>query len=159
MLAQSINRSERFMEIKAVINDKYEEMELHVCNSEMNDAVAGMISNLTNLLGDNIPAKNNAGDSIFISQRDIISIYAEGPKVFIHTETGNYEASKKLYEFENELDETRFLRISKSEIVGLKKIKRLDLGMTGTIKVCMSDGYECYTSRRNVSNLKKALGL
>ena len=46
-----------------------------------------------------------------------------------------------------------------TEIFNLKKIKRLDMSITGTIKVLLSDGTETYTSRRNVTKLKRCLGI
>lgn len=39
----------------------------------------------------------------------------------------------------------------------LKKIRSLDVSLTGTIKVIMKNGYETYTSRRNVAKLKELL--
>ena len=57
------------------------------------------------------------------------------------------------------MDEKRFLRISKSEIINLRKIERLDMSITGTIKVVLTDGTETFTSRRNVTKLKKSLGI
>ena len=44
---------------------------------------------------------------------------------------------EKLYELENSLDNMRFIRISKSEIVNLREIKKLDMDMVGTIKVIL----------------------
>ena len=38
-------------------------------------------------------------------------------------------------------------------------LKKLDMDMVGTIKVILTDGTETYTSRRNVTNLKKKLGI
>lgn len=66
---------------------------------------------------------------------------------------------KKLYELESQLDKRQFIRISKSEIVNIRKIKKLDISHAGTIKVALMDGTETYTSRRNVSKLKAVLGI
>ena len=60
---------------------------------------------------------------------------------------------------EEKLDATRFLRISGSEIVNLHKIKRLDTGITGTIKMYLQENMETYVSRRYVAKIKKALGI
>ena len=46
-----------------------------------------------------------------------------------------------------------------TEIINLKKIRRLDMSITGTIKVIMKDDSESYTSRRNVAKLKQVLNL
>jgi DNA-binding LytR/AlgR family response regulator len=63
-----------------------------------------------------------------------------------------------LYELEERLD-NRFVRISNSEIVNLKKVKSLDLSFVGTICMELSNGEVSYVSRRYVSKMKKILGL
>lgn len=60
---------------------------------------------------------------------------------------------------EDDLNEKLFFRSSKSEIINLKQIQRLDMSLSGTIRVIMKDGSETYTSRRNVVKLKKVLGI
>lgn len=147
------------MNIKAIINEKYTEPELHVCSNEMNSEVTDMISSIDRLVNKSFPVKAPNGDTVPIYPRDIFSVYAESQKVFIRTLEGTFEASQKLYELEEQLDAKLFIRISRAEIVNIKKIKRLDLGISGTIKVIMSDGSESYTSRRNVTKLKKALSM
>ena len=91
--------------------------------------------------------------------KDILRFYTENQKVIAQGTAGIYSIQEKLYELEERLDAEQFFRISKSEIVNLKKIKRLDMSITGTIKVLLSDGTETYTSRRNVTKLKQILGI
>ena len=81
----------------------------------------------------------------------------EGQRVIVLTGDGRYVVQKKLYELETELGEANFIRISKSEIVNIHKIKSLDLSITGTIRLVMKTGYETYVSRRNVSKIKEKL--
>ena len=50
-----------------------------------------------------------------------------------------------------------FVRISNSEIVNSGHIDRLDMSLTGTIKMCMENGDETYVSRRYVSKIKDEL--
>ena len=57
---------------------------------------------------------------------------------------------------EEKLDKTRFVRISNSEIVNLRKIKRMDTSITGTIKMYLEGEIETYVSRRYVSKIKTA---
>jgi len=147
------------MIIKAIINEKYIEKELHVCSDKMDSEVTDMIASIDRLINSGIPVKAANGDTIPVYPGDIFSVYAENQRVFIHTAEGTYEAFQKLYELEELLDDKLFIRISRAEIVNMKKIKRLDLGLSGTIKVIMADGTESYTSRRNVTKLKKALSL
>lgn len=77
--------------------------------------------------------------------------------MIVLTGDGRYVVQKKLYELETELGDANFIRISKSEIVNIHKIKSLDLSITGTIRLVMKTGYETYVSRRNVSKIKEKL--
>lgn len=147
------------MQVRAIISDRYEQMELHVCNNEMNDQVSQLVDNLRTYVNDAIPSKAPNGDRTMVEVMDIIRIYTANKRVFLHTAQADYETDMKLFELEERLDSARFFRASRGEMVNLKKIKRLDLGLTGTIRVIMTDGSECFTSRRNVTALKKTLGI
>lgn len=147
------------MEVKAVIHEKYEDMELHVCNHALNDEVSQMVNTLSELVNKTYIVKNERGDSQLIAEKDLLLIYAESQRVFLKTAAGTFQSAQKLYELEEQLDSSRFLRISRAEIINIKKIKRLDFGSAGTIKVILSDGSECYTSRRSITKLKAALGI
>lgn len=89
----------------------------------------------------------------------IVRIYAEEGKVLARTENGLYQIRLRLYELEERLDSSIFVRISNSEIVNLKKVKSLDLSFVGTICMELSNGEVSYVSRRYVSKIKKILGL
>ena len=72
-------------------------------------------------------------------------------------EEERYVIPSKLYELEEELTQSHLIRISKSEIVNIRKIKSLDMSVSGTIKITMKNDHETYVSRRNVSKLKERL--
>ena len=91
---------------------------------------------------------------------DIIRFYGENKAVFAQDGTGEkYEVKLRLYELEEKLDSRTFVRISNSEMVNLKKVTALDLTLGGTIKMTLAGGTVCWVSRRNVKNIKRALGL
>ena len=69
---------------------------------------------------------------------------------------GIYDAANEL---EEKLDTSRFLRISNSEIVNLRKIQRMDTSLTGTVKMYLDENIETYVSRRYVTRIKRALGI
>lgn len=94
-----------------------------------------------------------------ISPEEIIRVYAASGKVYALTEQKEYILRMRLYEAENRLDRKYFVRISQSEIVNLKKVKRFDLSFTGTIGVLLSDGTTSYVSRRYVAKIKQWLEL
>ncbi|MBQ4523970.1 MAG: LytTR family transcriptional regulator [Lachnospiraceae bacterium] len=147
------------MKIKACIDKAFKTMEIHVCNNEMNQEVSDLVKELDQWMNDSLMGTDERGEKCVLTLNGMICFYAQGQKVFAQDEKGVYSIPSKLYELEEILEDTRFMRISKSEIVNLKKIKKLDLSLTGTIKIILSNGKETYTSRRNVSRLKKALGI
>lgn len=145
------------MLIKPEIDSKYDALEIHVCKNAADTEVNRTIETLHAIFDKTIGAVDERGNVRAINPSEVISFYAEGQKVFALKEDGKYSVSLKLYELEEDLESLYFVRISKSELVNVKKIKSLDLSLTGTIRVIMKNGYETYTSRRNVAKLKVIL--
>lgn len=94
-----------------------------------------------------------------IEQSEIIRLYANSGKVFAVTSKGEYIIRFRLYELEERLDKSMFVRISNSEIINLKKTKDFDLSYTGTIRVRLTNNIVTYVSRRYVIRIKKILGM
>ena len=94
-----------------------------------------------------------------LDEAEIIRVYAQGGRVFAVTDKGEYVLRLRLYEAEGRLDSRRFVRISNSEIINLKKVSCFDLSFTGTICVKLSNHTMSYVSRRYVSKIKKMLGI
>ena len=147
------------MQVKAHIDRIFKEIEIHVCNYERTPTVDNLVEEIGKFVNDTVVGTDKRGKKVVLSLGKMIRFYAENQKVFAQDENGLYSIGKKLYELENDLDEKRFLRISKSEIINLRKIERLDMSITGTIKVILIDGTQTFTSRRNVTKLKKSLGI
>lgn len=147
------------MRVRARIDKGIEALEIQICNNELTPQVKQLVEDISAFVNEGIAVTDFRGEKIMLPTRDILRIYTENQRVMVQDAKGIYNTPEKLYELEGRLDEGQFFRISKSEIVNLKKIKRLDLNMTGTIKVILSDGTETYTSRRNVTKLKQILGI
>ena len=75
------------------------------------------------------------------------------------TAQGEYTLRLRLYEAEERLAGGHFVRISNSELVNLRQVRRFHLGLSGTIQVQMSDGGTTYVSRRYMPKLKQILGI
>ena len=101
------------------------------------------------------------GERAFLLETAALTcLYAQDKGVFARREDGEVFALRfRLYELEERLDRHTFVRISHSEMVNLKKIAALDLKLSGTIKMTLTDGTACYASRRYVKKIKEALGL
>jgi DNA-binding LytR/AlgR family response regulator len=93
-----------------------------------------------------------------VAPTDVFYIETVDNKTFLYCEENVYEIKQKLYELE-ELKMKDFLRISKSTIVNLSKIKSLIPSMSGRLEAVLSNGERVVISRQYVSVLKKNLGM
>lgn len=94
-----------------------------------------------------------------LEQDEIVRIYSCDGKIIAVTDEGEYLLRQRLYEMEERLDSKRFARISNSEIINLKRVKKFDMSFVGTICVTLKDSTVTYVSRRYVSKIKKILGI
>lgn len=147
------------MKVKARIDDRYEVPEIHVCHRELTPQVKRLVEEISAFVNEGITGTDTRGEKVLLPLPEILRFYVENEKVMVQDAKGIYSVREKLYELEERLEGNGFFRISKSEIVNLKKIRRLDMSVTGTIKVILCDGTETYTSRRNVTKLKQCLGI
>ncbi|MBO5609669.1 MAG: LytTR family transcriptional regulator [Eubacterium sp.] len=145
------------MIIKPDIDKRYKQIELHVCNEELNDEVKSVVRELHEIFDETIAAVDERGNRCKLAPSEIVSFYSEGQKVMALGSRGKYSVGMKLYELEEGLAKKTFVRISRSEIVNYRRIKSLDMSVTGTIKITMKNGYETYVSRRNIARIKELL--
>lgn len=94
-----------------------------------------------------------------LEPEEIVRIYAYDGKVAAVTEQGEFFLRRRLYELEELLESKKFVRISNSEIINLKRVKEFDLSAAGTICVYLTNSEVTYVSRRYVSKIKKILGI
>lgn len=146
------------MRVRMWIDGKFREPEIILCASEETDGLRrlkeaierGMNRTLTGFRGD---------EARLLPLRDVARIYAQKDRVLADCNGEVFVLREKLYELEEKLAEDSFVRISRSELVNLKKIEKLDFSVTGTIRIFLLGGEETYVSRRNVTKIKGLLGL
>ena len=92
-----------------------------------------------------------------LSQRDIIRVYVEARKVRICTEKGIFESHKSLSFLEQLLNPERFIRISRFEIVNIRKITNFDFSRAGTVHIRFDDGTVTWAARRHVRTIQQVL--
>jgi DNA-binding LytR/AlgR family response regulator len=146
------------MQIEIRIDETCKEPKFIVVTDRMTDELNDAVRRLSETAPQMIAGFR--GDTLkVLDQPQISRIYAAAGKIRAVTDSGEYLLRLRLYELEERLDKTRFVRISNSEIINLKKVRDFDLSFAGTICVHLLDGTVTYVSRRYVAKIKQVLGI
>ena len=146
------------MQIKIEFNKAYKEPVIIILTDKMTDDIDRIFKMLSDEKSQIIAGIKNDRVEV-LEPNDIIRVYANSKKVFAVTDKGEYMLRLRLYEAEERLSLNQFVRISKSEIINLKKVNNFDLNFAGTICVRFFNNEVTYVSRRYVSEIKKVLGV
>ena len=93
------------------------------------------------------------GQSIEVPLIDIFYAESVDNRVFIYTAKESYEVRLKLYELEEMMKGRSFLRVQKSMLLNLMKVKSIKPALSAILK----NGEEVVISRKYVANLKQTL--
>ena len=145
------------MKILLEVNKKYEKPELHVCCEKPTEEIRSIMDRLEDMFVERVTVYGDQ-EARTISVSDIVRIYSANKKVYIRTKDATFEVHERLYTLEEKLENNGFVRISNSEIVNTLEIEKLDMGISGTIRMYMKNGDVTYVSRRYVSTIRKKLG-
>lgn len=99
------------------------------------------------------------GERYPLKSEDILYMEAMERKTFCYTADRVYELEEKLYELEEKYNYLDFMRISKSYIINLQRIRALKPDFGGKILATMDNGEKLYISRQYAPILKEKLGL
>ena len=78
-------------------------------------------------------------------------------RTFLYTKEQVYETAYRVYQLEELLKSNHFLRVSKSMILNLMKIRAIQPALNGRLKAVLQSGEEVIISRSYVKDLKSAL--
>ena len=148
------------MKLEIKIDTAIVEPETVITTSAMTDEVNRVVNYISNLENTSFMITGQKDGKIeLLDQENIIRLYAENGKMFAKLDQATYQIRLRLYELEERLDNDKFVRISNSAIVNLKKVKGLDLSFAGTICMELENGEVSYVSRRYVARIKQILGI
>jgi len=102
-----------------------------------------------------VPCK---GRFLFFNVRDLEWIEAEGNYLRLHGNGGSHLVRGNMNEMEAKLDPGRFMRIHRSTIVNLQRIRELQPWFHGHHRVVMTSGQELKLSRYQKDKLRLLLG-
>jgi two-component system, LytTR family, response regulator len=102
-----------------------------------------------------VPSK---GRFLFVNVRDLDWVEAEGNYLRLHSNGASYLLRGNMNEMERKLDPARFMRIHRSTIVNLQRIREVQPWFRGHHRVVMNNGQELKLSRYQKDKLHALLG-
>lgn len=135
-----------------------DEIEITIKASKNSNILTKIIDNIQSISGsiETIVGSKDNNISI-INVEDVVSFYSKERSNYCKTLKGNFKIKNKLYELDETLDKSYFIRISNSCIINIKFVESFDLSMIGNIIVKFTDGTSEYVSKRRISNVMKFL--
>ncbi len=146
------------MDIEIKIDKNYSVPKVIVLTQTISDEINALITRISEDVPQLITGYRE-NIMCILEQHEIIRVFSGGGKVYAVTESGEFALRYRLYEMEEWLDKSIFVRISNSEIVNLKQVQSFDMSFTGTLRVNLKNSDVTYVSRRYVSKIKSILGV
>ena len=146
------------MDIELIIDENVEKEKIVIYAKQHTERITDIINKIS--IEDKSKIVGFIDTEVYILQIDNIwTFYIENNKVYAKTKDKIYKVKYRMYELEEMLKNTSFIRISNSEIINLKEIESLDLGIVGTVAFKFKDGSTTYASRRSINRIKDYLNL
>jgi two-component system, LytTR family, response regulator len=98
------------------------------------------------------------GRVFFLSVDDVVCIEAEGNYVRVYDSNKSYLLRETISGLEEQLDPKQFLRIHRSAIVKIDKIKEMQPWFHGEYRILLTNGKQLTLSRNYRANLQEAVG-
>lgn len=147
---------------------KIEKCEIPFCvihteeNNASIQALADKISHL-DLAGNNYLLNGWDGDfCVKLKPEEVYRIYSMDKKVYITKAKETFLLKSRMYEIEENLSSvglTNFIRVSNTDIINFTNVLKLDMSITGVIKVVLKNNEEVIVSRRYMSKIRSELCL
>ena len=145
------------MKIEIDIDEKYTDIGVKVTAPDLTPDIERIVS-LMRMMDMQIVVKRD-DETILLDADKILYIEAVERTTFVYTKENTYESALKLYEFEQQLPERDFIRISKQSILNLRKVKSLKADINRKIRVTLLNGEQIIVSRMYADDLRKKLGI
>ena len=147
---------EKGIRLKFIQDDNVKYIEIIIRAKEQNEEVEKILNLIGSETSENISCQVLSTEKM-IDKKDIIIISKEGRFLIVKTVNGEYVLNEPMYKVEEKLDKVWFIKISQSEIVNLKYVKKWELVSGGIIKIELINGIFSYTSRRYAVLIREVL--
>lgn len=125
------------------------------------DKVTDEITRIVEMFSNNetpVTALQNEEEIVVLKPAEIYMVRIEGGDTVIYGEKQRFRSRKRLYELAETLGK-QFMQISKTTIINLSYIDRIEPGFSGTMLMRLKNGNKDYVSRKYLPEFKRYLGL
>ena len=145
------------MKITINIDDKLTETQIHISSPALSAELEKMIAALR--IYDQQMVVFKGEESVILEVAQIVYVESVDRKTFVYTRNNFYDTKLRLYEMEEQLCQSGFLRTSKSCLVQLKQIRTLKTELNRKLRVTLENGEQLMVSRQYADELKRRLGV
>ena len=148
------------MEIKLIENKMLNDIKVTIECQETDERIFKLISVIKSVESSEkriIGLSDN--DTYCIEPNDVFYFESVERKTFCYTKSSVYETELKLYETLDGFSKADFMRVSKSCVINLNRIKSIRPDFGGKILATMQNGERVYVSRQYALELKNKLGI
>ena len=146
------------MDVEIKVEPGRQEPRIVILAGEESEELRRLAEDLSRLTIGPVPVSRGE-EKLLLAQGDFLRIYTDGKGVSAQTAGETYAVRLRLYELEERLDQTRFVRISNSEIINLDRVTAVDLSLSGTICMTLDGTVKAYVSRRYMKKIKEVLNM
>lgn len=143
------------MDIKVLLVPETSPEIVEVKCHEVSDEVREIVSFVKTRQG--VLSGNKDGDRFEVPVSDICYIESVDNRSFLYTSKDSYEIHMRIYELEEALSGSSFVRIQKGMLLNLMKVKSIKPGLSGRYVALLKNNEEVIISRKYVPDFRKAL--
>ena len=134
-----------------------EQIEVIVRAPKKTPEVEALLSKVSGAFERWVTVSDQTGVLRTIHVSDIVSASVVGRQVNVKTGSGTYHLKQTLQSLEKDLNDPLFLRISRFELINMRKVVRYDFRSGGTLHIELEGGNTAWASRRSIPLIRKRL--
>lgn len=125
--------------------------------SQIDDQVTALMARVEDPLSVTWSVRSEQGEAVTLHEESIATIAVDGKKLRIVADDGVFSLKMTLQDAEKALNPSTFLRVSRYEIVNLRKVRQFEFTVGGTLRIEMENGTDIWASRRFIPIIKERL--
>ena len=141
------------MRLKIEESSEFEDVEITIKCPEIDERLSRLIRQINQMMYRFTVKKDDAVHSI--ESTDVLYIETVDNTSFLYTKENVFESELKLYEFESQLKDTSFLRVSKHMIVNTEKIKSVRALLNGRFEAILETDEKIIVNRHYAKLFRK----